>query len=216
MTERFVQALPGAPVREVVSWELFDTHAFANNGTTTVLVFFLNPNQASPLTSNMHSSGQLSTPQQMDVYGLAVEIFPDWDDDFDHGIRQNWAAEKKKIRETAWLQFQVGEKSYLTLPLLSIPEGMGGAGPTAGADDTTGAVNEIVLTFGTQDVKHYYPVSVPIQGVADPVEIVTQQGFKVTITWDTGTVPNLSETGRSGITAQVRVYLVGQLWRGVQ
>lgn len=211
---RFVQEPIGQAVREVVAWELFDTKPFLNDGTTNALTFFLNPSALGPLYTNMHVSGQLSNPDKMDVYGVAIEIFPDFDQNRALGIGELWASEKKKIREGCWIEFWVGTKTYLILPLLRIPEGMGATGITAGADTDTGSLHEMLLTHGLQDVKHYYPVGVPIKGILDPVEIPSQQGFRVVLQWPNP--PNLSATGQSGLDVLIRVFLIGNLWRSVQ
>lgn len=209
---RVVAAPQGRPVREVVRWELFDTKQYPAAGIGT-LQFFLNP-AVTPLDSNMNGSGVLTNPQSFDAYGIAVEIFPQYEEAVADGISELWAIEKKKIREGAWLQLTVGIKPYLILPLKRIPEGMGFTGLSAGADDTTGAVDEMVLTHGMQDVKHVYPLAVRIRGENVPIEIPAQQAFKVEIFWPTF-IPT-TETGHTTNVVRVRVYLVGHLWREVQ
>lgn len=214
MTVRVVAKPQGRAVKEVVKWELYDTKVFLDTGATGVLQFYLNPNPGGLIFTNMHLSGQLPKPRSMDVYGIAVEMFPGFDQDRATGIYQIWAAEKKKIRETAWIQLTVGVKPYLIEPLMRIPEGMGATGITAGADDSTGAVNEMLLTHGLQEVHHYYPLGVPIAGGLDPIEIPEQQSFSVTITWPNP--PVLNTTGRSSLNVYVRCYLIGNLHREVQ
>lgn len=209
---RYVAKRPGRVVREVVKWELFDTKAYAAAGVAT-LRFFLNPT-AGPINSNMSTSGMLPNPQKFDAYGIAVEIFPDYDQVRATGIEEDWAAEKKKIREGAWLQLNVGVKPYLIQPLVRIPEGLGGAGLTAGADETTGAVNEMLLTHGMQDIKHFYPLFVRLKGEDVPIEIPSQQSFYVDIFWPT--IIAINATGRTGLHVLVRVYLIGHMFREVQ
>ena len=213
MARRYIQSPQGQAAREVIAWELFDTKTYINGGGT--LMFFLTPNQTSPLTSNMHASGQLPTPHRLDVYGMAVEIFPGFAQSYAYGIKKLWVSEKKKIRELCWLEFYVGDKPYLIQPLIEIPEGVGCTGLTSGADESTGAVDELCMVNGIQDVKHKYDLWVPIKGEKDPIEIPEQQGFKVLLQWDAN-APNLSDTGQSDLTVYIRVILIGYLWREVQ
>ena len=208
-----MQAPRGAAVREVVNWELHDMKEYAADGSTTTLTFFLNPTQTNPLWSNMHASGQLTDPQSMDIYGIAVEIFPSDDQGAAAGIYDIWAAEKKKIRETALFEFVIGSKPYLVEPLIRIPEGMGFTGAASGAD--AGGPNLLILTHGQQNVKHFYPVGVPIKGVLDPLTIPSNQAFYVRITWPEGSV-DINDTGRSSLTVSIRVLLIGHLKREVQ
>jgi len=210
---RFVQAPRGEAVREVVNWELYDTKEYNADGTTTTLTFYQNPTQTNRLWSNMHASGQLTDPQEIDIYGTAVEILPSDDQNAYTAIYDAWAAEKKKLRELALYELYIGSKPYLVEPLIRIPEGMGYTGVTSGAD--AGGPNLLFLTHGRQNVKHFYPLGVPIKGVLDPLTIPSNQSFYVQITWPEGAL-DIDDTGRSGLTVSIRVYLIGHLKREVQ
>lgn len=205
MAKRVVPSAPGIPALEPVKQDLYDTKAYNPAAAPNVLEFFRNPTPGE-LFSNMSASGQLPHPQQFHTYGIAVEMFPEYDADADEGADDNWVVSKKKIREAAWLKFHIGAKDYLTIPLVRVPEGTGEAGLAAGLV----AVGASFLTQGIPDIAHYYDVIIKLKGQAQPIHIPSQQAFFVQIYWPTS--PTLLVT----FVVKVRVYLVGVLWREVQ
>jgi hypothetical protein len=207
---RVIASEAGTPTLEGVKQELYDTKLYPGLGTP-LLEFFRNPGQGE-LLSNMQASGQLPSPQEFHVLGIAVEIFP-LPDQVTSRLRNSkeWIEDKRRVLEGALFKFYVGVKNYLTLPLMRIPEGMGAVGFGA-ASDVAKTQIDYFLTNGIQDINHYYDVYVRLQNKKKPIHIPAQQAFYAQITWPT-LVPLTYSTFDF---AKIRVYLIGVLWREVQ
>lgn len=205
---RVIPAAPGIPALEPIKQDLYDTKEYPAAGAS-VLEFYRNP-AAGELNSNMAASGQLPHPQQFHAMGIAVEMLPEVAIDSLDGAYDAWAANKKKIREGAWIKLHIGAKDYLTLPLKRVPEGVGPSGFAAGADATP--LTNMFLTNGVQDLGHYYDLTIRMAGKVKPIHIPSQQSFFVQIYWPT-LIPHAFASAEHVL---VRVYLVGILWREVQ
>lgn len=105
-------AQPGKPVLEPIRQDLYDTRELTRG--LTYLRFFRNPNMHGEFYSNMMDSGQLPHPQQFHVFGIAVEAFPNPTQET--GI-ENWNELKKRLMDAGVLEFTIGAKKYLTMPL---------------------------------------------------------------------------------------------------
>jgi hypothetical protein len=207
---RVIATEAGTPTLEGVKQELYDTKLYPGLGTP-LLEFFRNPAQGE-LLSNMQASGQLPSPQEFHILGIAVEIFPLPDRTTSRNrISKEWAEDKRMVLEGALFKFNVGVKNYLTLPLMRIPEGMGMTGFGA-ASDVAKTPIDYVLTNGVQDINHYFDVFVRLLNKKKPIHIPPQQAFYAQITWPTA-VPLTYSTFDY---AKIRVYLIGVLWREVQ
>lgn len=205
---RYIEAKAGLPVREVIRQCLYDTKVIPQGGVNS-LSFFTTPT-AGFLFSNMVGQGAMPKPQEFYTLGMAVELFPGITVGIDNGVTDTWASFKKKILETAYVEFWVGAKRYLLSPLKRVPQGVGPAGIGVGGEDA----NAIVMTNGLQDINHFWETAVRNMGKKKPVKITSQQAFSVMITWPTAAQANPGFG--TGYDALIRVYLVGYKWREVQ
>jgi len=196
-------------MREVIRQCYYDTKPIPNGGTGS-LTFFTQPT-AGQLNSNFEGQGMLPKPKEFYVLGIAVQIFPGYDVDIDDGITDTWAMRKKKIFETAYIDFFIGSKNYTGTVLKRVPEGVMTAGVGTGGEND----NDIILVNGEQDVNHYWDTCVKNVGnmKQKPIHLFMLQNFYVRITWPTPAQSN--HPFGTGHEAKVRVFLVGYLWREV-
>jgi len=133
--------------------------------------------------------------------------------DMDDGMTDNWFTFKKKIYESAYVRFQVGEKLYYDEPLKRVPAGLGPHGFGTDGGRNPSAAN-FYTCHGIQDINHYWECGVREGGKLKPVHIMSQQAFNVIVYWPTAAHADPGfGTGFFGI---MRIYLVGTRFREVQ
>jgi len=201
MTRRVAPAPPGVPALEPVRQDLYDTKAW--EPATSSAEFFRNPG-IGEINTNMQANGQLPFPQQYHVFGLCLEVIPNYEDPNEVGTTTLNSANKKKLLEQLYLRFRIGSKDYLTVPMKRVPTGLSPFGYAGG-----NISQRLVYGNGLQDVQQYYDVTIRQGGKIKPIHIPAQQSFFVQVVNPFGAFPVTNAW-------LFRCYLVGILWREVQ
>jgi hypothetical protein len=187
--------VPGA--KDVILQPFWDS-ASVTSTSTTVTMFQTPKGQGSTVwgssgsktleDTNMSLAGQFGSGWQFTAYTIQFQPGP-----------ATSVADLKILLAGGSLEFVVGAKTYLELPLIYAGAGAGihGAAATTDTATTVQAWNN-----GVPEPKNVF-------GLGElPISIMENENFSVKLTW--GTLGSLSGT------VKFRVFLNGQLSRGVQ
>lgn len=182
---------------------LYDTESLPASAITE-RVYFARP-QGSADTSgaitaktisetNLTQAGQITVPNQFKLYGFTFETaagctIADW----------------RLIYNTAAYQFTFGgTRTYLQVPLLRMPQGMGPEG-FAAVDGNTSNVQAVELHNGLGLVSNYYN----FQYKGATMHIQSAENFQTKVTWSASSGISISAATRT------RAYLIGVLFNGM-
>lgn len=181
---------------EEIAWSLYDFTTYAAAGQT-VLTLFQSPlgqNGKTIIDTNLDSAGSVPKGQNFMVQAVSVEFFPGVS--IEAVAMNDYVDDVQQIIEGGALAFTVGSKRYINQsPLGLFPPTYGQEGYSA---MTTAAQS---VTYGRNKGKLYEII---------PVDLVSNQNFKVELTWPT--VVALP----SGVAGRIGVRFHGRLYRNVQ
>jgi hypothetical protein len=193
--------IPGA--KDVILQPLWDSVRLASGTLGQVTLFQQPKGQGASVwgtattaktlaDTNMNLAGQIGSGWQFTCYTIQVS--------FNAGIT---AADAIVLADTGVIEFIVGAKTYLEIPVVNCSAG---AGVTGFGYTATTATN---TTVEKQYVTNGHPGAKDVFGLGElPISVMENENFSVRLSWAAG-ASTAAET-------KIRVLLNGQLSRGVQ
>jgi len=193
----------GASARgEVVDWSFWDSEAIA--AAQTEAIFFEDNTGKSRYQSNMRLSGQIPSPQYFGIFSITFGLEDQVQTVASSSV--NLLTVLTSMLEDSRLDFELGNKPVLEIPLYYLPAagGVYGSGLNAQDDAAAAAVSlDIQATNGP-------PGWMSRQVLKKPLVLTPNEDFRLRATWGHGVVV-------AGLaTPRVFIGLHGVLFRSVQ
>ena len=145
--------------------------------------------------TNMQLAGQLGSGWQFTCYTIQVSMAADIP-----------LADACKIVDRGVLEFIVGAKTYLEIPVVNCSAGAGLSGSVYGVAGTVASISQ---TLQAGIVTNGHPGAKDVFGFGElPITIMENENFSLRLSWADGTTLTAA--------TKIRVLLNGQLSRGVQ
>ena len=181
---------------EEITWSLYDFAVYAAAGQTGLTLFQspLGQNGKTIIDTNLDSAGAVPKGQNFLVQGISIEFFPGVP--IESVAMNDYVDDVQDVLSGGALEFTVGSKKYVKQsPLGLFPPTYGQEGYAAA---TTAAQN---IVFGQNKGKLYEII---------PVDLTSNQNFKVELVWPTVVALPSAVAGRIGCR------LHGRLFRNAQ
>lgn len=192
----FSAPLPSALLRPLQQY-LYDTEIIPAAGTPAELVFFQRQlGQTTTFTgvtkteaeTNVAQPGQLANPLEFSVFGFLFEVMPG-----------TTIADFQAIYTTSAFIFSyTGNRVYLSIPLMRIPQGVS---PEGFAATTVGATTLSAIHNGVGHVSNFFKFTIG----RSALRIRPTESFQTRVRWPNG-APVI------GANTRLRVYITGLQW----
>jgi len=201
-----VKTIPvgGRPVVRILPQPLYDTEVAAAAVAINELNFFAkpkgNPDASGTITSktiantNLTQSGSLAKPYEFDLFGFNLKVRSN-----STSVPLTRGMFEVFFKDCAF-QYLMGDRIYLTVPLLDMPTGIGFT-----QDGTTTADTTLVINNGVAHRSNLY--NFRVQNYL--VHIRSTENFAVKLSW-----PNASITPAT-TAVRVQVYMQGLLYNAI-